>query len=208
MFDKFKRIIPKISEKFRAKEKVEKIDQEETDILPVTEFKYLSNDVAYRNATILEKLWYLRMKLDWFDDVLMSNNVTADSMSEMLCEIIEELDRLAYSRKNMQDVLGILNIKHDVLGYNMQYRGELNHDADYLHVQVDEKSSIYEQIWCLRYMFDCACVADSNEIHADVCGWLKSLLASVSGRDADAIKKFLKEVKDEKFKCFFRNLRY
>lgn len=206
MFDKFKRIIPKISEKLKSKEKPANSEQIKEEVLPCVVYKHLSNGPEYRNASIISKLWYLRTKLDWFDDIAMSNNITADSMCEMLDEIIEELGRLAYSRKDMNDTIALLNIQHQVIGYNMQYKGELDHDEDFFDVQVDGNGSIYEQIWGLRYMFDCACVVDNNEIHADVIGWLKSLVVSVEGEDAEAIKKMLKQVKDEKRKCFFRNL--
>ena len=207
MFKKIKRIIPNLTEKLKKNNIEDKHQEDVESDYPVVEFRHLSNGPEYRNANLILKVWYLRGKMDWFDNVLMSSSVTADSMSELLTEIMEELDRIAYSRKTMNDTCAFLNLKHNVLGYYMQYRGELNHDTDYYDVPVDETSSIYEQIWCLRYMFDCACVADSKEIFSDVCGWLKSMLTSVDGKEAEAIKKLLKQVKEEKHKCFFRNLR-
>jgi len=207
MFEKIKRIIPSLTKKIKKDKSEIKCKEDNVQDYPVAEYNHLSNAPEYRNATFITKIWYLRGKMDWFDNVLMSSNVTADSMSELLTEIMEELDRIAYSRKNMNDTCAFLNLKHNVLAYSMEYRGEIDNSVDHFHAEVDSGASIYEQIWCLRYMFDCACIADSKEICSDVCGWLKTILVTVDGRDAEAIKKILKQVKEEKHKCFFRNLR-
>jgi len=194
MLEKFKRFIPQITIKFNKKEDVTKNSNGSNSNNSETNYQYLCNGPVYRNANIITKLWYLRGKFDWFDNISKQSKCTADTSVNLLNEIMKELENLAYSMVNMFDACAFLNIRNNVMSYYFQYIGQLDKDTDYFHSQVEYKDSVYEQIWCLRYMFDCAYESNSKQIYQDVCNWLKTLLLSLKEDEAKAIKKILKDV--------------
>ena len=207
MLKKIKRLIPKFVLEFRKKENISSTTDKNSESKAVTNYQYLCNDPIYTDANVITKIWYLRGRFDWFDHVARQSKITADTSIELLNEIMMELDNIAYSMPNMYDACSFLNIKNNVMAYYLQYNGELDKDTDYFHAQVEYQSPVYEQIWCLRYMFDCAYASNSKQIYQDVCNWLKTLQFSAEEDEAKAIKKILKDVQREKRKNVFMNFR-
>ncbi len=216
MLDKFKRLFPKLNTKWQNKKSQKKEEvvepkiiysDEQREVEPVIYYKYLKNSEFLTNANVFTQLWYLRGKLDWFDEMAINSKVTSDSFAELLLEITTALSQLAFKQKDMGLTLSLLSMAKDVTDYYYQYTEDYKPKEDFFDYMLGENANFLEQIWYIRYMYDCGCVCDNYDIFKDVSNWLKTISKKVKSEDLVAIKRILKDVNQEKHQSYKRNLR-
>ena len=213
MLDKLKRLIPKmfLKEEVQTETKAERKISEELkkkiEAEPPRVYKFLDDTESYHDANILTKLWYLRGRMDWFDDISYKSALTADSSIDMLEEVGNRLSELAFEQSDWDDIASLLGLSSKVKMYHKQYEFGSDDGLDYFEPTVEEDSNIYEQIWYVRYLYDVGCIADNPETLKSAVVWIKNILAEAKEEDKPALKRILKDVKSEKTCSFFRNLR-
>lgn len=193
MFDKFKRIIPKM---FNKSKKVEVTNSSNVQSdKPEYIYRHLSNGDLYKNANIITKIWYLRGRFNWFDEFNAAFNSKNGEFDDMLDEIMCELSNLAFQQKDMNALIAIINNRNGVALYSEEMKaGNLNYD-EHFHAFIPNEAHAYEKIWCLRYMYDCSIITGSKEVYSDAIKCLKKLRTELKGEESVAVQKILHDIK-------------
>ncbi len=196
-FGSIKHLINKL-----IKKKEVESDQRKKDTDKPTNYVYLSNAVDYRYASVYKKIWYLRGRFDWFDNLTFTDEKVAEEMVDMLQEIVAELDNIAFSFfPEMDVVMSILNLKHDVLSYYIQYVENINMDKDYVSIDwKDPNPTSYELLWIYRAIFEEAKAEQNVKTMYEICmilGQIQKALPNTQKNDKKAIKDIVSNIMAE-----------